>query len=500
MTAVIPDLPLLTLSEAENELATQLRAQLEADAYELRLHQAYYLGENFVRDLGISIPPQLRGLHTVLGWPEIVVDSLEERLDVEGFLMPGAAEPDPGLWEIWTANRMPLESSLAHLDALIFGRVYVCGGSPDTPGGPPLLTVESPLHVTDIYDARTRTVTAALRVWGPPRGESGQPWDEASIAQPGRPEYATLYFPEQTITMERQAGGVGGSQWIVLDRDMHNLGVTPVARMVNRARAGARGGRSEISKSVQSIVDAACRALLRLEVGAEFFGAPQRYVLGATEEDFQSPDGTPKSAWETYIGRILMLERDEDGNTPQVGQFTAGDPSSQTKIVDMYREEISAKTGLPPHYLGQTTAIPASADAIRSAESRLIVRAERKQTVFGGWGPDVMGLALLIQRGAKATSQAHGIEVLWANPATPSVAAATDAAVKLVQAKILPPDSPVTLKMIGLTPGQIKQVQAAQQQQQVADQLALLAGQLNAAPGPAGAAAGPGPAPAGAVQ
>ncbi|MBQ1167342.1 hypothetical protein KBZ21_56010, partial [Streptomyces sp. A73] len=42
----------------------------------------------------------------------------------------------------------------------------------------------------------------------------------------------------------------------------------------------------------------------------EFYGAPQRYILGASESAFQDAEGNTKSAWETYIGRVLALERD----------------------------------------------------------------------------------------------------------------------------------------------------------------------------------------------
>ncbi|MBQ1164269.1 hypothetical protein KBZ21_40450, partial [Streptomyces sp. A73] len=45
----------------------------------------------------------------------------------------------------------------------------------------------------------------------------------------------------------------------------------------------------------------------------------QRYILGASESAFQDAEGNTKSAWETYIGRVLALERDEDGQVPLVG-------------------------------------------------------------------------------------------------------------------------------------------------------------------------------------
>ena len=42
--------------------------------------QKYYDGKQKLKDLGISLPPQMRLIDTVLGWPGTVVDALEERL------------------------------------------------------------------------------------------------------------------------------------------------------------------------------------------------------------------------------------------------------------------------------------------------------------------------------------------------------------------------------------------------------------------------------------
>ena len=77
MTVSIPELPLLTLSDDELALVNMLRADMMRDRYALLLRDAYFNGEQLVRDLGISIPPQLKGLHTVIGWPRVGVESLE---------------------------------------------------------------------------------------------------------------------------------------------------------------------------------------------------------------------------------------------------------------------------------------------------------------------------------------------------------------------------------------------------------------------------------------
>ncbi|MFF8589946.1 phage portal protein [Streptomyces sp. NPDC015220] len=444
MTVSIPELPLLTLSDDELALVQALRQDLLSDRYNLALRDAYFNGEQLVRDLGISIPPQLRGLHTVIGWPRIGVEALEQRLDLEAFRWADGSDAAE-LSEIADANDLFDEASLAHLDALTYGREYLAVGSADGDDAPPLITVESPLDMTLQWDARLRMGTAALRECQP--DWLGGSTDDKMIV---------LYLPDQTVYAVPNEQGTG---WVVVDRDIHNLGVVPVIRMANRQRTADRVGRSEITPEVMSITDAACRRLMGMEVAAEFFGAPQRYILGASESAFQDAEGNAKSAWETYIGRVLALERDEDGQVPAVGQFAAHDPTAMTRIIDLYARIMATQLGLPPHMLGYTSDNPASADAIRSSEAMLVKKAERRIRRFGASWREAMRLALWVRHG-EAPDKTRRIETVWRNPATPTLAAQVDAVTKLVTTGILPADSDVALEMAGLTEEQRQRVAA----------------------------------------
>lgn len=470
MTVSIPELPLLNLSDDELALIGLLRADLLRDRWALQLRDAYFNGEQLVRDLGISIPPQLRGLHTVIGWPRVGVESLEERLDLEAFRWADGSDSGD-LSEIADANDLFDESSLAHLDALVYGREYLAIGSGDcgSPDCPPLISIESPLDMTLLWDARLRMGTAALRECAA----------DSYIESGPEERMLVLYLPDQTVMAVPAASG----GWEVVDRDIHNLGVVPVVRMANRQRTADRVGKSEITPEVMSITDAACRRLMGMEVAAEFFGAPQRYILGASESAFQDADGTAKSAWETYIGRMLALERDEDGQVPSVGQFPAHDPTGMTKIIDLYARIMSAQFGLPPHMLGYTTDNPASADAIRSTEAKLVKRSERRIRRFGAAWQQAMRLALWVRDG-EPPDKTRRIETVWRNPATPTVAAQVDATVKLVQSGVLPADSDVTLEMAGFTEPQRQRIAADRRRSSAAatgggllDRLAALNGQ-----------------------
>lgn len=425
---ITPTLPLLQLSEEETATVTRLTNKLSSDCLDLDILDSYYNGSQRIRDLGISVPPQLRGLHTVVGWPQIAVDAVEERLNVDGFRYPSTVDADERLWSIWQANNLDEESQLAHLDALIYGRSYIAVGTAED-SEIPLITVETARQMTLEYDVSRRAVKAALRVYG--------------AALDGRATLATLYLPDQTISL---ASG-GSSGWQVVDRDVHNFGAVPVTRLANRQRITERSGASEINQAVRSITDSACRTLLGMEVTRELFAAPARYLLGASESAFQEADGTPKSKWQTYAGVFNAIEADEEGNVPTIWQAPSLDPSVYTRIIDSYAQEFAAITGLPAALLGRSSDNPPSADAIRSAENRLVMRVKRRQQTFSGGWEDALRLALKFM--GSSTAEDAQIETMWTSPATPTPGATSDAVTKQIASGALPATSDVTLGALG---------------------------------------------------
>jgi hypothetical protein len=104
---------------------------------------------------------------------------------------------------------------------------------------------------------------------------------------------------------------------------------------------------------------------------------------------------------------------------------------------------------------------PASADAIRSSEASLVKKAKRKQRIFGGAWERAMRLALLVDGGAligSAVTLPQGserMETIWRDPETPTVSQKADAAVKLVQAGLIHPET--ALEDLGYSPTKIQQ-------------------------------------------
>jgi hypothetical protein len=420
------------------------------------LKENYYEGKQRLKDLGISIPPTMRLVDSVVGWAGTAIDVLEERLDLEGFL--GGA--DYGLDEIYRANNLDLESGLGHKDAFIYGTGFVFVGKGKEGEADPLITIESPKRSTALYDLRTRRLSAALLV---------TPAEDGTILG------GSLYLPNETIYFEAYA-----ETFVEVGRDVHNLGRVPVSPLINNPRSGDPYGRSEITRAVRSTTDAAMRTLLGAEVAREFYSAPQRYVLGAPEEAFTDADGNPLNAWSVIQGRLQGIPyNDEDNVMPTVGQFSANSPSPYFDAIRAYAQIMAAETAIPASYFGFQTDNPASADAIRQMEARLVKRAERRQKQFGRTWVEVAKLALLVRDGSLPV-EANNIRPIWRDASTPTRAAAADEAVKLISAGVLSPDSDIVYNRIGLSDSDkqvVKSEKGASQARQLVDNL------LNANPG-----------------
>ena len=390
--------------------------------------QKYYDGKQKLKDLGISLPPQMRLIDTVLGWPGTVVDALEERLDFEGW-------DSTDLDALFQSNDLDVSASTAHLDALIFGTSFITVtsgrvGEPDV-----VVSVVSPNDMVVTRDNRTGRVTEACQYIA---GDDG--------------ERAVLYRADDTVWLYEQGG-----EWYVDRVDEHLLGRVPVAQLVNRPRASKTNGRSEITPAVRSLTDSAMRTLVGAEVAREFYAVPQRYLMGAPESFFLDENGNPRGAWEAMMGKIIAIERDEEtGDIPSVGSFAANSMSPFFEQLRELAKQVAAEGAVPNGYMGfSSDANPSSADAIRMTENRLVKRAERRQAMFGKAWTEVARLIIMVRDGrmfSELTEKELAIRPLWRDAATPTRAAAADEVVKMIAAGVYPARGDYALKRLGLSP------------------------------------------------
>lgn len=426
------------LSDDDNAVVGKLLKQLDNAQRHNKVVAAYYEGKAIVKDLGIAIPPHLRTLGSVVGWPGTVVDVLEERLEHNGWVVPGTSD-DLGIPEIVESNQLNEEFSKGHLDALIYGVAFGVVGKGDKERGDPdvLLTVESPTRMTGLWNRRKRALEYALCV---------------TVNDDDKVDGVAFYKPGATIDLR-----VSDNTWEIEREDTHSMTGIPVEPLVNRPRAGDMDGRSEITRAIRYYTDNAIRTVLGMEIAREFFSAPQRYILGASAKDFQDENGNPLSAWESYLGRILAIGAMEDGTLPQAGTFTASSPEPYLLQLRGLAQLVAAESGMSATYLGIIQDNPASADAIRAADVRLEKRAERRQRIFGGGEGRLMRKAIWVRDGKDPGVTPKPI---WRDAGTPTRSAQAQDAVALVTAGILPGDSDVTYERIGLSEADRQRIRA----------------------------------------
>lgn len=380
----------------------------------LRWYDAYLEGEQPLRYMSKAMQAEVGQMLTsvVLNWCRLVVDAYAGRMTVQGFRYAGSEETDADLWQVWQANGMDALAAQAIYESLGLAKSYVIVGSPDVPGGKPVITVESPFQVTAIRDPRTRKVTEALKLWRDLQGV----------------QHATLYEPNRTVTLQADGGS-----WRPIAVDDHQLGMVPVVPLVNKPRILRPNGVSEFH-DVIPIVDAAIKNATDMMIASEFHAIPRRWIFGVKKEDFVDPvTNRPVSAWSRLTGRVWSHANAD----VKAGQFPETDLRNFHETIKLLAQLASQVAALPANYLAFNSVNPTSADAMRAIDAQLELRIRRKMVDFGEAFEDVMRLVMRFQTGVW-DERASSLETVWADPGTPTMAQKADAVVKLVSAKVIP--------------------------------------------------------------
>lgn len=430
-----------------------LSRRLDETEAPLRDLDAYYRGEQPLSFLSPEAKEALGNRLRVLNvnYPRLVVDSLAERLRVIGFRSDG--KPLDEVWAAWEDAGFEDGHQVAHVEALTLGRSFVTVWADAS--GAPSLTVDSPHEVAITRAPVTREVTAAAKRW----------------REDGRAR-AILFLPDKVyeyVTSARvpEGGSIPPEGWQFIRSHSNPLGEVPVVPLLNKGRLLDLDGVTEMSE-VMDLTDAIAKLSADLLVSSEFYSRPRRWVTGLEiqEEDVLDGDGNVvigadnqpvTRAVNPFGSEARRVWQSEDPDT-KFGQFATADLSGYQTAIGIFREAISAVSGLPPHYLGVHGDQPASADAIRSAEASLVSKAQARMRTFGPSWAKVATLTAAVQNG----SRPRRCEVVWANPETRTVAQEADAVTKLVQAGILPADE--ALARLGYGPDQIDRMRQPAQQ------------------------------------
>ena len=158
-------------------------------------------------------------------------------------------------------------------------------------------------------------------------------------------------------------------------------------------------GHSRISRSCMNLMQGALRTLLRSEVSAEFYSFPQKYATGLSQ------DGEEVDSYRALLSSFLIFEKDEEGDSPKLGQFTQQSMSPFTEQLRTFAALFSGETGLTLDDLGFVTDNPSSADAIKASHENLRLTARKAQKTFGSGFLNAGYLAACIRDNAEYKRQ-----------------------------------------------------------------------------------------------
>lgn len=411
----------------------------------------------------------------------LLVDVVDERLQVEGFRLSADSDiqSDKDSWDIWQANQLDSLSRAAQLDALVKGVSYVSVWSDADDDGYADIAVEDACETIVAYTpgSNFRRRDAALKTWVDGNLERATVYmpdgcyrfqrkavNLEEISGAGLPSWASLTGADSYAGATALSGQVGKNPWLpITDEEPYvanSIGIVPIVPLRNRGRTLLEG-ESELADvwPIQNQINA-FNFLLML---AGYFGAHrQRYVAGIklmTDE----ATGKLKEPFDSAIDKLWASENPD----AKFGEFGQTDLSDYLKAIEQKVTHLAVTTRTPKHYLLPEGQEP-SGDAIKSAESGLVRKVERKQDAFGESWEEVMQLARQFQDPNAEPSVDS--EVVWADAATESEAVRTDATIKKYAGGLIPKEQ--ALEDLGYTQVQIARMMAMEAAEKLLGQVA----------------------------
>ena len=313
----------------------------------LKRQRIYDMKDDHI-DFGITIPPEIRKMfQSTLGWGAKAVDAIADRLVFRGF-----DNDNFNLNEIFQLNSGDILTDDAVLSALVnsCSFIYVSEGD----DGYPRLQVIHGSDATGVLDPVTRLLTEAYAVLS--RDDYGEPVEEL---------YFTQDYTEYIVN--------GVSQTQIPNPTPYPL-LVPI---IHRPDASRPFGRSRITKAAVYYQNYARRTLERADVTAEFYSWPQKYVVGTSQ------DAEPMESWKATISSFLQFTKDDEGDKPELGQFTVPSMSPFTEQLRTAASGFAGETGLTLDDLGFPSDNPSSAEAIKASHETLRLMAEKAKRDFG---------------------------------------------------------------------------------------------------------------------
>lgn len=430
--------------------------------------RSYVEMKQATKDLGISIPPDLVKVNTVVGWADKAMRVRAVRSKFQGFVFEG--EQDRRLDALVRRNRLASKYSMAVRGALTYGCAAMTVMRGATMRQPPVMV-------------RGFSANQCVMLWDKDEDAIGCGLAVVGVDREGVASRYVLHEPDAVVTLWRD----DGYAWECLV-EPHPMGRPLMVPLVHDADDDRPLGHSVITPEVMGIIDKAMRDVLRMEVGAEFFTAPQRYILGAdpdlfgydqvreaVEGDADEEDDAPEAAPPTdprkmmraYLGAFLALTRDANGDVPQVGQFAPGDAGNFIAVFENDAQRFSGATNVPLGQLGVLSNTYTSSDALGAANDPLILDVEALNVRMGESMEEVARLMMALDAGVgydKLDNRQMGVIAQLADPAQPTISATADAWTKIGAADQSLVGTRVWYEGLGLSKATIDRIMAARDQ------------------------------------
>ena len=425
-----------------------------------REKEKYYEGKITIKDvnLGIAIPKEFSGLEIGCAWGAKAVDVLAARSMFDGFVDASGAESEE-LTRLVADNNLIMEYIKACRDELKIGCTFA--------------TLSSDEKIR--CKIRFHSAQSAAAHWNGDKGRIDYGFaiiDTKNDNGENIPIIVNLYT-EDAIWVLRNNEGIWRAE-----RHPHRMGRPLMEVMVWNATSKKPFGRSRIKEPVRRLIQGYVRTVANATLGLEFSTAPQKYLLGVTDDQY---DQIINQKFKQYIGNILASTTNpETGEKPSFGQLQQGNISPHIEMMRLLSTQFSAATGLTVTDTGVVNdANPTSSDAILAQSQTLVRMAEELNAGNGDALRNVALMALAIINNTTIDSldeEKKNIIAHFKNPAMPSVAVTADAAIKIASARQSFAATDMFLEMIGFSQADIRRIKAQERQAQGLQMVSALEG------------------------
>lgn len=396
-------------------------------------------------NLGLALPRDLRGLEIGCAWGEKAVDVLAARSMFDGFVGRNGADAET-MTEICRANRLVAEYAKACRDQLKYGCTFATLSRDDATGC--RIRFHSPETAAAVWDGTRGRIGCGLAIIDSAKDDAKK--------ENWRPAVVNLYTDDAVWVLIRN-----GEEWAAVEY-ANKMGRPLMEPLVWNATSAKPFGRSRLKYSVRKLIDGYIRTVANASIGLEFATSPQKYLLGVSDDQYDTITG---DKFQSYVGAVIAATANpETGEKPTFGQLSQGTLEPHVQQLRMLATQFGAATGLSAVDVGVINdANPSSADAINAADKSLVLMAEQLNISNGD---ALYNIALMAQAIAgdktldELTAEEREIMAHFKNPATPSVSATADAAVKIATARPGFAETDVYMEMLGFSPADIRRIKA----------------------------------------